>query len=777
MNNNNIKQEIQNLRDFKSKVGEIALSDGDAYAFFLGKIKSIETMLANLEDKSGLNADSSEVLREIGSILFDFDSYLSSGNYNGKINSETLSGIEKYKQYRLKVFIETAKVFGNYEEVDIEKVKAMKEKWYEEKKRGSMKKTDPGFVEFQKTHIPFTYSEAEINLAENSIAKLFLSYQIKYAQKYGSVPTESYVDYTDATHYEVALKEALVKKIYSMPEKSDERLRLEMLYMNWDTEKIISNPDYWAAVVGKQVSIPQYVHEEKAESTDAEKLPQDETALSLSQEQVGPNQVALIYLTDDYRVKAKVRTTDEFGRIRSPGFFMRDKNVTNIQFSSGIKELRWTKKGNSKENAFNYSDYKGVHTIYLPDSIEQIEQGFFMGFENLKYIYLPQGCSESLSRKFIPEGVQIVTTPDVGEKPYHKTITDLPERAVILKTRNGKIIKRSLNGYDGIPKKIENQYYVPDVTEMYFTEGTRDFVTEYETNEYEPITYFFTKPRCFENLTKVVFPATMNRIAPEAFKACHNLRIVELPKAIPSISESCFEECESLQKINLESVQSKIYSRAFSGCKSLTDLQFSESLEEIDSSAFCDCDGLTQVKLPKNLLRLGPRVFQDSDYLFKVSIPGSVKEIREEAFKNCFNLSSLEMGEGVEYVGTRTFEGCTALKSLTFPTTLQYLGGNVFKNSGVTDIELKSVNVRKADHTREFPFGVSNLRSITIPQEGWNLIDKSLFVPGISIKMLAKNPNGEVIEIPEDERREFLGLPAESKIDQEGKKENKERER
>ena len=456
---------------------------------------------------------------------------------------------------------------------------------------------------------------------------------------------------------------------------------------------------------------------------------------------------------------------------------MGNKNVTNIQFSSGIKELRWTKKGDSKDNAFNYSDFKGVDTIYLPDSIETIEQGFFMGFENLKYVYLPKGCSETLSRKFLPAGVQVITTPDEGEQPYHRNIADLPEKAVILRTREGHIIKRSLNKCDGIPKRLKTQYSSSDITEMYFTEGTTDFALDYDTMEYESITYEYYKPRNFENLNKVVFPSTMKRLPAEGFRDCHNLQTVELPQEIAAIPERCFDGCERLKYINTEAIKTRIYGRAFTGCKSLQDLRLSESLEEIGESAFRDCDGLTQVKLPQNLLKLSSRAFADSDYLSTIIIPGSIKDIHEETFENCFNLSKVEMGEGIESISTRAFEGCTSLKSLTFPSTLHFLGGNVFMNSGITDLEFKNSRVQRSHRAKEYPFGICKLNSVTLPRGNWNIIDRSLFVPGISVQIQIKDQNGNIEAVPENERRELLGLPAESKIETEGKKGNKERER
>ena len=146
------------------------------------------------------------------------------------------------------------------------------------------------------------------------------------------------------------------------------------------------------------------------------------------------------------------------------------------------------------------------------------------------------------------------------------------------------------------------------------------------------------------NLTKIIFPASLQIIGAFAFFQCESLADVDIAFCkITEIGESTFEGCTALQKIHFPSSLKLIGQAAFKDCVKLYDIGFEEqsALRKLESHAFMGCCAIRRLKLPKNLLSVG-----------------------KSAFCGCSALEHLLIPECVEFLGDYCFYGCDAMKRL-----------------------------------------------------------------------------------------------------------------
>ena len=111
--------------------------------------------------------------------------------------------------------------------------------------------------------------------------------------------------------------------------------------------------------------------------------------------------------------------------------------------------------------------------------MKKIEQGFFLGFKNLKYIYLPEGMVSSLDPRLLPDGVKVVENPirdQRGEPAFTSIVEDMEEEAVILTGDINTPIKRKLNKRGGLPEHLSIPCDYSKIKGLYFTNGTKTYV-------------------------------------------------------------------------------------------------------------------------------------------------------------------------------------------------------------------------------------------------------------------------------------------------------------
>lgn len=91
-----------------------------------------------------------------------------------------------------------------------------------------------------------------------------------------------------------------------------------------------------------------------------------------------------------------------------------------------------------------------------------------------------------------------------------------------------------------------------------------------------------------EQLTTIIFPATMRDIGGAAFAYCTGLISVRLPYHLSSgvLNSAIFEKCENLKSVSLPYNLAKISDYAFSTCRALTSISIPIGVTEIGRAAF-----------------------------------------------------------------------------------------------------------------------------------------------------------------------------------------------
>ena len=217
-------------------------------------------------------------------------------------------------------------------------------------------------------------------------------------------------------------------------------------------------------------------------------------------------------------------------------------------------------------------------------------------------------------------------------------------------------------------------------------------------------------PRAFywsDSLTSVTFPGSLRTIGYEAFMWCDQLTSVTIPEGVTTIEYSAFENCTALTTVSLPSSLEHLGGWVFLDCDNLTlktydnakylgnsknpylvlveaksatitQCKINASTKIIDNCAFQDCYKLTTISIPGSVRTIGSFAFSGCYALKSATINSGVQTIYEYAFEDCIKLTSVTVPEGVTYLGHCLFEGCTALKTAKLPTTITYAGSDLF---------------------------------------------------------------------------------------------------
>ncbi len=201
-----------------------------------------------------------------------------------------------------------------------------------------------------------------------------------------------------------------------------------------------------------------------------------------------------------------------------------------------------------------------------------------------------------------------------------------------------------------------------------------------------------------EEITKIVIPDTVVKIAESVFFRFVNIESVQLDANLREIGDYAFDGCEKLNSITLSDDITYLGTGAFDGCERLTSIHIPTSITEIKDRTFVN-SGLTSVTIPSNITKIGASAFSSCNIqtldlgtgvqelencafgynrnLTNVTIPSSVRLIGGEAFNYC-NLQSLTIEEGVTEIQWSAFNSNGSLSSVTLPASVMKLGSYAF---------------------------------------------------------------------------------------------------
>ena len=404
----------------------------------------------------------------------------------------------------------------------------------------------------------------------------------------------------------------------------------------------------------------------------------------------------------------------------------------------------------------SFFDCQKLQAIYLPDTLNSIEESPFTLCSNLRELFIPQSVNsieaditsycENLTRIEVDPNNQFFLSEDGVLFNKDKTcLQEYPcgkEGAYSIPNTVLSINKSAFGGR----KKISDISFGDKVAHI----GMYAFSGSSLTNIIMPDTVTeigqFAFSSC-KDLISITIGNSVSTISANAFFHCSNLKTIKMSNSIVSIEPAAFEKCTSLTKLTIPNSVKQIEQYAFRECSSLQDITFSDSLTSIGKCAFEACGSLCDIILPDSLISIGDGAFSACD-IKSIMIPKAVTNIGAGSF-SCAMLNNVNVDsnnqsyssfEGVVFnkdktalvlypkgkigsytipdsvitIETAAFSGCENLTSIIIPNSVKSIGYGSFSGcSGLNEINLP--NSVKFIGKRAFQSCVG-LSSVIIPE-------------------------------------------------------------
>ncbi|MCH5172089.1 MAG: leucine-rich repeat domain-containing protein [Erysipelotrichales bacterium] len=251
-------------------------------------------------------------------------------------------------------------------------------------------------------------------------------------------------------------------------------------------------------------------------------------------------------------------------------------------------------------------------------------------------------------------------------------------------------------------------------------------------------------------LESVTLNEEITTINQSAFEDCKNLYSINIPNNVTSIGNDAFAGDISLTNIELSDNVIEIGNRAFKGT-GIVNFTFPKYVDTINNELFLDAKSLTSVVLPSvgkdntGIRAIGNAAFKNAEKLTSIKFPKdangveTIKTISDAAFEGS-GIKSITIPKGISLLSTGTFRNCksleevnfyedgalktinsecfsgtTSLKEIKFPNTVELFYTAVFKDSGVSKVELPT-NRNFTTINKFFFQNCINLKEITIPE-------------------------------------------------------------
>lgn len=233
----------------------------------------------------------------------------------------------------------------------------------------------------------------------------------------------------------------------------------------------------------------------------------------------------------------------------------------------------------------------GCNGTTIPDGIESVEEGAFVGCSALQSLCIPASVKH-LGFRFFESCPSLSSIVVDAKNPVY----DSREHCkAIIETTTDTLLCSS---------QLIEKFVIPD--------GIKSIAD-----------YAFQGCR---NMKSIRIPESILTIGESAFDNCHSLDAVLHLSGIKVIEKNVFADCMQLKKVVIGSGITKICSGAFCACVSLKEIVISEGVREIDSWAFGRCDSLERITLPSGIETIAPDAFKDCHRVVQVNIPGGTSE-------------------------------------------------------------------------------------------------------------------------------------------------------
>lgn len=268
-----------------------------------------------------------------------------------------------------------------------------------------------------------------------------------------------------------------------------------------------------------------------------------------------------------------------------------------------------------------------IEEIILPNTLQKISNGCFMGCGRLKKIHFP------------------VSLKSIGEAAFENcsSLEEVTFEQSCLKMEELEFEKLV---FQNCPKLYDNQGFVLSGSFLLGYYGDATEVTI-------PATITTILDFAFHNnkkITSVSIPDSVTWIGAAVFQGCQKLENVNLPDGLTVLNNCVFNQCTALERIVLPEKLTYIWFYAFYACSRLKEIQWGSGLKTIYGEAFSDCVALEVIHFPEGLEEISISAFAYCSNLKEIHIPASVLLLREKTFANCDNLEKVVFAPREEWI-------------------------------------------------------------------------------------------------------------------------------
>ncbi|MCR5251259.1 MAG: leucine-rich repeat protein [Lachnospiraceae bacterium] len=436
-----------------------------------------------------------------------------------------------------------------------------------------------------------------------------------------------------------------------------------------------------------------------------------------------------------------------------------DSDLKAILLPAGLTTIAASAFAGCKELvSVSYEGYKGDWDVTFPGSFTTIRKSAFQDCTKFERVYLPDsinlmedsafmGCSSMVDLRLPEIGPFKIADERLGEKLFYGCTelkrVQMPEND---ETKMGVYIP---DGYQYVPsamfgkcEKLVKATFSKDVeyigeSAFYGCTALQSVVLP-ENENYTEIT-----DECFAecgSLRECVIREGIKKIGAEAFYKDASLVLGEpteknpnlkgLPHSLEVIDSSAFEQCKSISRLTLWENVKALGSGVFAGDNGikvitvdsdvitecgrscfydvfLLDAVFNERVTKIPDHLFDGATWATDTHLHlekyTNLISVGDSAFKGESgdtkaNLVEVLLPEGLKEIDDGAFFENVGIAQIFLPESLERIGDVAFYGCKKLEAIDIPENVSKIGSQAFAMcSLLKDIRFRAISVNEAD--------------------------------------------------------------------------------
>ncbi len=212
----------------------------------------------------------------------------------------------------------------------------------------------------------------------------------------------------------------------------------------------------------------------------------------------------------------------------------------------------------------------------------------------------------------------------------------------------------------------------PNLTDVYFA-GTKEQWSAVHSEGIKNATVHFEaklieKDGVVYNADRTVLIGATEHVSAE----------IVVPETVTQIADGAFRNCFALQNITLPDGITELPDLLFENCRNLQSVTFSDKLTAIGNRAFSGCIRLEKITLPETVAQIGEYAFASCRNFRSVTLPKAVSALADGVFADCARMEEINLPEALQTVGNNAFYNCYNLKEITLPKTVTKLGTSAF---------------------------------------------------------------------------------------------------